>query len=81
MSKTIIFTLENPTGVERDLTSEEQVQLDADIAKAKTNIDVYIKNPAGIGEHPDLVAAVDEQVDKMAQAHDKLEILKQYYER
>ena len=33
--KTIIFTLENPTGVERDLTSEEQVQLDADIAKAK----------------------------------------------
>ena len=35
MSKTIIFTLENPTGVERDLTSEEQVQLDADIAKAK----------------------------------------------
>ena len=35
MSKTIIFTLENPTGVERDLTSEEQAQLDADIAKAK----------------------------------------------
>jgi|TARA_R100000455_G_C6239454_1_gene98765 hypothetical protein len=35
MSKTIIFNLENPTGVERDLTSEEQVQLDADIAKAK----------------------------------------------
>ena len=35
MSKTIIFTLENPTGVERDLTSEEQVQLDADIAKAQ----------------------------------------------
>ena len=35
MSKTIIFTLENPTGVERDLTSEEQAKLDTDIAKAK----------------------------------------------
>ena len=35
MSKTIIFTLENPTGVERDLTPEEQAKLDTDIAKAK----------------------------------------------
>jgi len=29
MSKTIIFNLENPNGVERDLTAEEQSNLDA----------------------------------------------------
>ena len=48
---------------------------EADIAHAQANI----QNPAGIGEHPDLVAAVDDQIDKMAHAEDKLEILKKYY--
>ena len=52
---------------------------EAEIAHAQANIAVYLKNPAGIGEHPDLVSAVDEQIDKMAHAEDKLEILKKYY--
>ena len=45
----------------------------------KANIEVYLCNPVGIGEHPDLVGAVDDQIDKMAHAEDKLEILKKYY--
>lgn len=53
---------------------------EAEVAKARTNIDVYLKHPVGIGEHPDLVAAVDEQVSKMAEAQDKIEVLNRYYE-
>ena len=52
---------------------------EAEIAHAQANIEVYLKNPAGIGEHPDLVLSVDEQIDKMANAEDKLEILNKYY--
>ena len=52
---------------------------EAEIAHAQANIDVYLNSPVGIGEHPDLVLAVDEQIDKMAQAEHKLEILKKYY--
>ena len=51
----------------------------ADIAAAKANIDVYQKNPAGIGEHPDLVAAVDSEMTKMANARDKLDTLNTFY--
>ena len=51
---------------------------EAEIAHAQANIDVYLNSPVGIGEHPDLVSAVDEQIDKMAHAEDKLEILKKY---
>lgn len=47
-----------------------------EIAEANANIGVYINNPAGIGEHPDIVAAVDSQVTKLAEAEDKLETLK-----
>ena len=53
---------------------------EAEIASAKANIDVYQKNPAGIGEHPDLVAAVDLEMVKLADAEDKLATLKRHYD-
>ena len=52
---------------------------EADIAHAKANIEVYLNNPVGIGEHSDLVSAVDEQIDNMAHAEDKLEVLNKHY--
>ena len=52
---------------------------EAEIEAAKANIDVYIKNPVGIGEHPDLVAAVDSEMVKLADAEDKLETLNKHY--
>lgn len=49
------------------------------IARAQANIDVYLTNPAGIGEHSDIVEAIDEQVTKLAEADEKLETLLKYY--
>ena len=46
-----------------------------EIMSAKANIDVYLKNSAGIGEHPDIVAAVDTEMEKLADAEDKLNSL------
>ena len=54
---------------------------EADIANAKANVEVYIKNPAGIGEHPDLAQAIDSQIDVIAHAEDKLEVLKKHYDK
>jgi len=52
---------------------------EADILNAKANIEVYVTNPAGIGEHPDLAAAIDSQVDIIAHAEDKLGVLNKHY--
>ena len=41
----------------------------------RANIDIYLSTPAGIGEHPDIVGAMDEMVEKMAGVRDKLETL------
>jgi len=56
-----------------------QKKYEAEIASAKANIHVYLTNPAGIGEHPDLVAAVDDQLGKLAESEDKLETLLRNY--
>jgi len=46
-----------------------------DIATAKANIQVYLTSPVGIGEHPDLISAIDTEMEKAAEADDKLTFL------
>ena len=42
---------------------------------AKTNVIVYLNNSAGIGEHSDVVEAMQSELDKMAAANDRIEML------
>ena len=43
-----------------------------------TNIEVYLKNPAGIGEHSDILEAIQCEMDKMSVHEDRLDILNNY---
>ena len=45
------------------------------MAEAEANIQVYLRHPAGIGEHSDIVGAVDEQIEKAAAASEKLDYI------
>lgn len=56
-----------------DLLRALQAKYTGDVLTAKANIRTYIENPAGIGEHPDIVEAVDEQIQKLAEAQERLE--------
>jgi len=40
---------------------------------------VYQRSSVGIGEHPDIVEAIETQVSKMAEAEDKLETIKRHF--
>ena len=53
-----------------------ELKYEGDIAIGKANIDVYMGNAAGIGEHPDIVNAVDSQIDKVAEASEKLDVVR-----
>ena len=41
------------------------------IAKAQANLMVYLDNPEGIGEHPDVIEAMDSQIAIMVENQDK----------
>ena len=51
---------------------------EGDIAVARANVQVYTNNAAGIGEHSNIVQAVDEQISLIAEAQDKLNVLDQW---
>ena len=53
-----------------------ELKYEGDIAISKANIEVYMDNAAGIGEHPDVVNAVDSQIEKVAEASEKLEVVR-----
>ena len=46
----------------------------------KANIQVYQTMPAGIGEHSDITEAVIAELDKMAAADDRIEMLEKYFD-
>ena len=49
------------------------------IALHKFNVETYIKNPAGIGEHSDIAEAVVEELKKIAEYDDILNVLEIYF--
>ncbi len=50
------------------------------IKKAKMNVEVYLANPVGIGEHPDVLGAIQDQIDLIAKEEERLEVINKYFE-
>jgi len=49
------------------------------INKHKANIEVYMNNTVGIGEHSDIMETIELELEKLANYHDKLEMLVKYF--
>ena len=52
---------------------------EAEIELHKTNIEVYMQNVVGIGEHSDIIETIQKELDKMATANDRLEMLDKHF--
>ena len=59
------------------LKSHAQGQID----KHKANVEVYLNNTVGIGEHSDIVETVEKELDHIAKYEDQLEIIHKYFEQ
>ena len=53
-------------------------KLEGEIEVAKANVLVYKRNSVGIGEHPQHIEEVDKQIEKIANAKEKLEVLEEF---
>ena len=52
-----------------------------DIAKHKANIEVYLANPVGIGEHSNIVEAIEQELDMIAKYQDQIDIINKYFKK
>ena len=49
------------------------------VNKHKMNIEIYLSNPAGIGEHSDIMEAIEVELAEIAKYHDQIEMLDKYF--
>ena len=52
---------------------------EGELERAKTNIMVYMNQAVGIGEHSDIVEAIQNELDTMAAATDRLDMLNTHF--
>jgi|TARA_B110000305_G_scaffold173567_1_gene191829 hypothetical protein len=65
--------------MKEQLVKAARMHAEGELERAKTNIMVYMNNSTGIGEHSDIVEAIQEELDKMAHAEDRIDMLKKYF--
>ncbi len=49
------------------------------IEKHKANVDIYLNQSVGIGEHGDILETIEKELNIIAQYHDQIEVLEKYF--
>ena len=62
----------------REILDALRARYEADIAEASATVNIYLTNSVGIGEHPQHLEEIDKQIDKIAQAKEKIDVLEQF---
>ena len=49
------------------------------IQKHKANVEVFLANAVGVGEHPDVIDSIEKELDEMARYNDQVEMIDKYF--
>ena len=52
------------------------IRYEADMANARANLQTYFRNGVGVAEHPDIMESLDELMEQLATAQEKLNTAK-----
>ena len=55
-----------------------RAKYEAEIAEADATANIYLENSVGIGEHPQHIEEVNKQIEKIANAKEKLAVLEEF---
>ena len=55
-----------------------EAKYEAQIAEADATINIYLNNSVGIGEHPQHIEEIDKQLQKIADAQEKLKVIESF---
>ena len=52
-----------------------------DIQKHVANVEVYLTNPAGIGEHSDITEGIETELNIIAKYQDQVDVINKYFKK
>ena len=62
----------------RAILEAHRARYEAEIAEADATANIYLENSVGIGEHPQHIEEVDKQIDRIANAKEKIDVLEEF---
>ena len=63
----------------KNLLDATKKYLEGGVAKHKANVEVYLNQSVGIGEHSDIIATIEKELDNLSAYEDKLAVLDKYF--
>jgi len=67
------------TGLRRQMLDAVRDHAKAHIDKHRMNVEIYLTNPVGVGEHSEVMDEIEKQLEQMAKYEDHLEMLDKYF--
>ena len=62
----------------RAILNALKAKYEAEIAEADATANIYLDNSVGIGEHPQHIEEVNKQIEKIAAAKEKIDVLDEF---
>ena len=56
------------------------LKLEGEVAVHKANIQMYMQSATGIGEHPQLIEAIETEIAKLAESQEKLDTINRHFQ-
>ena len=51
-----------------------------DIQKHVANVEVYLTNPVGIGEHSNIIEAIEDEINMIAKYEDQITVIRKHFD-
>jgi len=70
---------EHSDSLRKQMLSAVRKHAESHVEKHRMNVEIYLRNPAGIGEHSDIMDAIEKELTLMAEYEDHIEILDKHF--
>ena len=70
----------NDIALDRRMVSALIQDCHANIQKAECNVYAFLENPVGVGDHPNIMETIQEQLDVISKHKDRLNVLEKFHE-
>tara|TARA_B100000902_G_scaffold398536_1_gene465671 strand:- start:2084 stop:2344 length:261 start_codon:yes stop_codon:yes gene_type:complete len=54
-------------------------KFEGEIASHKINVEIMLENTVGVGEHPNIIETIEQELEKMSTCEDKLSVLQKHF--
>tara|TARA_B100000427_G_scaffold229225_1_gene192508 strand:+ start:838 stop:1080 length:243 start_codon:yes stop_codon:yes gene_type:complete len=76
-----LYKLESNDTMREQLLKALLAHAQGDIQKHVANVEVYLQNPVGIGEHSNVVEAMEEELNMIAKYQDQIDVINKYFKK